>query len=77
MAKLKKNRVEGKFDSTGTMPKVESPGQFSGVPEEKGVAPASYRDIEHGSGPMGLKKIGKKFLHIKRGLKKKYDSTKS
>lgn len=73
---MKKNRIEGGFDSTGTVPKVESPGQFSGRPEEKGSAPSSYTDIEHGGGPLGLKKLGKRFLHIKRALKKKYDGTK-
>lgn len=74
--KLRKNRIEGEFDATGTLSKVQSPGQFSGVPEDKAAAPSSYMDIEHGSGPVGVKKIGKKFLHIKRALRKKYDRTK-
>lgn len=76
MGKLKKNRIEGEFDATGTLSRVASPGQFSGAPEEKAAAPVSYVDIEHGGGPVGLKKIGKKFLHIKRALKKRYDRTK-
>lgn len=77
MPRIRKNSIKGKYDETGTIPKVESPGQFRGVPEERVPAPETYLDIEHGHGPVGLRRLGKKFLHIKRGLRKKYDRGKT
>ncbi|HBG45842.1 MAG TPA: hypothetical protein DDW94_02525 [Deltaproteobacteria bacterium] len=77
MSRLRKNRIEGGFDGTATQAKVESPGQFSGVLEEKVPAPSSAMEIEHGSGPMGPRRIGKKFLHIKKALRKRYDRGRS
>lgn len=71
-----KDRVEGKFDETGTSAKVESPGQYQTVPDEEKAAPRTYLDIEHGEGPVGLRRIGKKFLHLKSKLKKHYETTK-
>lgn len=73
---MAKDRVEGKFDNTGTSAKVVSPGQFTPGPEDEGAAPRTYVDIEHGSGPRGLRRIGKKFLHLKSALKKRYETTK-
>lgn len=73
---MSKDRIEGKFDDTGTHAQVESPGQFQAVPPDEGAAPRTYLDIEHGSGPMGLRRIGKKFLHLKSRLKKHYGTTK-
>jgi len=72
-----KNRVEGKFDETGTLAKVDSPGQFQAVPEEEGAAPKAYTDIEHGSGPVGLRRLGKKFIHLTSRLRKHYTTRKA
>lgn len=71
-----KHRVEGKFDETGTHAKVESPGQYQRRPEEEKAAPDAYADIEHGSGPQGLRKLGKKFIHLTSRLRKHYGTTK-
>lgn len=71
-----KNRVEGKFDKTGTLAKVEFPGQFQAEQEEEGAAPRAYAEIEHGSGPVGLRRLGKKFVHLTSRLRKHYGTTK-
>lgn len=73
---MDKDRVEGKFDETGTHAKVESPGQYERRPEEEGAAPDAYTDIEHGSGPQGLRRLGKKFIHLTSRLRKHYGTTK-
>lgn len=73
---MDKDRVEGKFDETGTLAKVESPGQFQRRPEEEGAAPDAYAGIEHGSGPQGLRRLGKKFIHLTSRLRKHYGTTK-
>lgn len=71
-----KDRVEGKLDETGTHAKVESPGQYQALPEEEGASTGEYIDIEHGSGPQGLRRIGKKFIHLTSRLRKHYGTTK-
>lgn len=71
-----RKRVEGKFDSTGTLAKVEYPGQFEAEAEEERAASGEYVDIEHGSGPQGLRRLGKKFVHLTSRLRKHYGTTK-
>jgi hypothetical protein len=73
---MDKDRVEGKFDETGTLAKVESPGHYQRMPEEEGAAPDAYTEIEHGSGPQGLRRVGKKFIHLTSRLRKHYGTTK-
>lgn len=69
--------VEGKFDSTGTYARVVSPGQYDAAPEEERVAPEAYVVIEHGSGPQGLRRLGKKFVHLTSRLRKHYTTKKA
>lgn len=71
-----RKRVEGKFDETGTLAKVVSPGHYEALPEEERAAPEAYADIEHGSGPQGLRRLGKKFVHLTSTLRKHYGTTK-
>lgn len=71
-----RQKAEGRFDATGTSVRVEFPGQYDAkAPEEAGGA-EGHTDIEHGSGPMGLRRIGKKFVHLKSRLRKRYGTTK-
>lgn len=73
---MSKKRVEGALDRTGTSAKIEFPGHYEKPVAEEGAAPAEYIDIEHGAGTVGLKRVGKKFLHLKSRLKKHYETTK-
>jgi hypothetical protein len=73
---MAEDRVEGKFDETGTLAKVVSPGHYEASGEEEGASPEAYADIEHGSGPQGLRRLGKKFVHLTSRLRKHYGTTK-
>lgn len=78
MTLYRRNKVEGEFDQTGTSAGVKYPGQYpgqyqrEGFPKDKVPAPASHMEIEHGSKPIGLRRIGKKFIHLTSRLRKKY-----
>lgn len=67
--------VEGKFDNTGTYARVESPGHFDAALEEEEAE--AYAEIEHGSGPQGLRRLGKKFIHLTSRLRKHYTAKKA
>lgn len=76
MARNGKNRVKGELDITGTQARVASPGRFEGGPTEKAPEPMTYMDIERGPGQKGLRRLGKKILHLKTKLRERYDRTK-